>query len=41
MDDLARVVALLRRLLDPEDLGWAVSQEVRELVREELRRLGE
>ena len=23
----------LRRLLDPEDLGWAVTQEVREIAR--------
>jgi hypothetical protein len=28
--------AFLLRLLDPDDLGWAVSAEVRQLVREIL-----
>jgi hypothetical protein len=35
----ARNVELRRfllRLLDPDDLGWAVSEEVRQLVREIL-----
>ena len=27
------VAAFLRRLLDPEDFGWAVTQEVRDQVK--------
>lgn len=33
---LLRLAALARRLLDPHDLGHAVTQEVRDLVREAL-----
>lgn len=38
-EDVARMQALLRRMLDPEDLGHAVSVEVRRLVSAELARL--
>jgi len=34
-------VEFLRTLLHPEDFGWAVSQEVREKVKETLIKLGE
>jgi hypothetical protein len=35
-DPLVRLAAFARRLLDPDDLGHAVSFEVRELAREAL-----
>jgi len=33
-----RMRDLLMRMLDPEDLGYAVSDEVRDLIRTELRK---
>ena len=35
---VAQLEAFMRRLMDPEDLGHAVSNEVRQIVRETLRR---
>jgi hypothetical protein len=43
-DEEARVkvcVKFLRSLLHPEEFGWAVSQEVREVVKQTLINLGE
>ena len=36
-EQLKRQQAFLQRLLDPDDLGWAVSEEVREKVRAILK----
>jgi len=36
-EQLKRQQTFLQRLLDPDDLGWAVSEEVREKVRSILK----
>lgn len=36
-EQLKRQQTFLQRLLDPDDLGWAVSEEVREKVRAILK----
>lgn len=36
-EQLKRQQVFLQRLLDPDDLGWAVSEEVREKVRAILK----
>jgi hypothetical protein len=38
MPDPTEMEELLRRMLHPEDLGWAVSMEVRSLVYEVLNK---
>ena len=36
-EQLKRQQAFLQRLLDPDDLGWAVSEEIRQKVRAILK----